>query len=160
MASWRFFISSGADTVSVVRALPSAGDAQPRSQPAVTTQATADVAVPVQAIGRLLRASQSGRAAALNRHDYGAALRNRRRLLAELEQVSVPAQPRQLARADAMLRAALEASARADAGHLACRCDAELSADVAASQLKRRFAMLFDPYALQYLGGPIDPNQI
>lgn len=160
VASWRFFIAAGSDTVRVVHALPSAEQAPPASEPAATTQPTTDAAVPVRAIGRLLQESATGRAAALNEHDYGAALRNRRRLLTELDRVRVPAQESRLGQADTVLQAALAASARADAGHLACGCEAELSADRTASQLKRRFAILFDPYARRYLGGPIDPGQI
>jgi hypothetical protein len=160
VASWRFFISAGGDTVQVVRALPSADQSGSSPEPAATTRPTTDTAVSVRAIGRLLQESATGRAAALNEHDYRAALRNRRQLLTELDRVQVPAQENQLGRADAILRAALAASARADEGHLACGCAAELSADRTASQLKQRFAILFDPYARRYLGGPVDPGRI
>jgi hypothetical protein len=158
VASWRFFATSS-ETASVIRGLAANS---PTGHPTTTTvpEPAVDLSVPVLQIQRVLVSSAAGRVAALQRHDYSAALRNRRRLMVALAAVEVPVQPERLAQAYATLQAAIRASAHADEQHLACGCDSLESGDVTASQLKRRFAIEFDPYARRYLGGPVDPNRI
>ena len=162
VASWEFFAGSS-ETAAVVRGLAAkspTGNAITTATTTVAPEPTVDVSAPVLQIQRILVRSEAGRVAALERHDYGAALRNRQRLMVALDEVDVPVQPERLARAYATLRAAIRASAHADEQHLACGCDSLESGDISASQLKRRFAIEFDPYARRYLGGPVDPNRI
>lgn len=160
-AAWRFFLASG-QTDPLVRALSTPADADASAGTAADTpsEPLVDVSTVVLQIQRVLVRSERGRIAVVQRRDYGAALRNREALVATLDEIEVPAAPENLARAYATLRAALEASADADAQHLACGCDALQPADHEASALKRRFAIEFDPYARAYLGGPVDPNRI
>jgi len=157
VASWRFFLTASEAPSVVQRLAPLASDPP---EAAATTPEAADVPESVQAIDSVLRRSARGRDAALLQRDYGAALRNRRQLLARLDQIAVPEQPQRLAQAYATLRAALEASARADVQHRACGCDEVQPGDVTATRLKRRFVVQFNPYAQRYLGHSIDPDRI
>lgn len=162
VASWRLFWSASA-TESALHALPQSNAAPAHDTTATTSTAgtgTEQESTLVGEVGSILRRSAAGRSAALRDRDYGAALRNRRSLIAALDRLVVPAQSAGLVRALGTLRTALEASARADAQHLACGCDTELPDDVAASRLKRRFALLFDPYARRYAVSPVDPARI
>jgi hypothetical protein len=178
VASWKFFLDAS-EPASLVRQLPAsdtasadasapaeqeAGEedpfATPGSEEPADGQDPDDVFVTARALQQILARSQAGRAAALQQRDYGAALRNREQLLRELDGLAVPPEPARLAQAYATLREAIEASARADEQHLACGCDDVQPADEQATQLKRRFAELFDPYARRYFGGPVDPSRI
>lgn len=162
VASWQFFIRSSS-TVSALHALP-----QAKAQAAPTTTAaapvpgapSADETAFVGSIVDILRQSHAGIHAARGAHDYGAALGNRRRLVAALDRLDPTGQAESLTTAYATLREALAASARADAAHIACGCDDTLAEDVTATRLKRRFARQFDAYARRYAGHPVDPDLI
>jgi hypothetical protein len=169
VASWRVFFAESGGTTSIVRALAPQGASSPdggaTTQAAPTTGTTpqssaADVSTPVLQIQQLLRRSETGLVAAREQRDYAAALRNRESIEAALARIDVSAGPQRFQQAYATLRAAIRASAHADGRHIDCGCDTLLPADVAATRLKRRFARLFDPYARQYLGGPVDPDRI
>jgi hypothetical protein len=160
VTTWRL-LAAGDRVVSVHSSSPPATTPTSTAQTvAATVPGGRALALAVGDIDRLLVRSKAGRTAALQQRDYAAALHNRRVLLVELDRLTVPAQPSELAHAAATLRAALRASARADAEHLACGCDALQPGDVEAQRLKRRFAALFNPLAVRYLGHEIDPDQI
>jgi hypothetical protein len=118
--------------------------AAPRSRSAAPTSARGSVV----AVGRVLAFAGAGRAAA-QRGDWAAALRNRQATLARLARVRA-AGP--VAASLGFLRAALQASVKADQARVTCGCGAENPQDVAATELKRRFLDAFNPLASRYLG--------
>jgi hypothetical protein len=159
VASWQFFIRSSAP-VSSIRRLPPASAPAPGGTRTQPTAPEVDEAAFVGDIERVLRRSSAGLRAARSEHDYGTALENRLALVGELDRLDASGEPAGLARAHVTLREALEASARADRSHLRCACDDTLSEDVAATDLKRRFARQFNPYARQYGTSVVDPDRI
>ena len=111
-------------------------------------------------IERVLERSRAGLRAARTEHDYAAAFDNRTYLVSVLDGIDASGQAAGLARAYATLRKALFASARADRGHLLCACDETLPADFTATDLKRRFARQFNPYARRNGAATVDPDRI
>jgi double zinc ribbon protein len=160
VATWRI-LAAGEEAAPVVSKVTHLATPPTAS---ITTAAPggsdAELATAVGEVDRLLTKSHAGRIAVAQQHDFAAALRNRRALLAALDRLDLPAGAASLAPSVALLRAVLTASERADAAHLACGCETKLPSDVAADRLKRRFADRFDPFARRYLGHPIDPQQI
>jgi hypothetical protein len=102
----------------------------------------------VVAVGRVLAFAGAGRSAAQH-GDWAAALRNRQATLARLARVRAAPS---LAAGLSFLRAALQASIKADQARVKCGCSAENPQDVAATELKRRFLDAFNPLASRYLG--------
>jgi hypothetical protein len=101
----------------------------------------------VVAVASVLAFGGAGRTAA-QRGDWSAALRNRQATLARLARAPVM---RSLTASVGFLRAALQASIKADQARVRCGCGAENPQDVAATELKRRFLAGFNPLASRYL---------
>jgi hypothetical protein len=101
----------------------------------------------VVAVAAVLAFAGAGRSAAQH-GDWAGALRNRQATLARLARVPVAGS---LSAPLGFLRAALQASIKADQGRVKCGCGAENPQDVAATELKRRFLGGFNPLASRYL---------
>jgi hypothetical protein len=101
----------------------------------------------VVAVSDVLAFAGRGRVAA-QRGDWATALSNRQATLARLARIRAVAR---LAGPLGFLRAALQASIRADRLRVACGCGAENPQDVAATELKRRFLAGFNPLANRYV---------
>jgi len=159
VASWQFFVRSSAPASAIrhVQSPSVPGAGRTETDPALPTP---DEGAFIARLEQVLRRSSAGLRAARTQHDYAAAYDNRIALVRVLDGMDTAGQEAGLAHAYATLRTALAASARADLQHRRCACDETLPEDFAATDLKRRFARQFNPYARRHGAAVIDPDRI
>jgi hypothetical protein len=146
--------SSGGDSQA-----PVAQKQSPRQQQAQQQKPPADAALraDVESMGRVLDLSAEGRTLT-SAGEFEAAATNREEVLAKIDALDVDPQ---LSESHALLRDAIDASLASNRAHAACgNCADAQAADTRATQLKARFARMFNPFAERYLQRSYDPSQI